>query len=61
VKDTANAYIFRQSPITTMNLPEGGKRANRIRMGQSIDIWVSAMPKPKYYTESELDSLNPED
>ncbi len=58
VKDTANAYIFRQSPITTMDLPEGGKRVNRIRVGQSIDIWLSAMPKPKYYTEEELDSVD---
>lgn len=37
VKDTANAYIYRQSPDRYTS----DKRVNRIRQGQMIDIWLS--------------------
>jgi len=42
VKDTADAYIYRQSPdrITVDN------RVNRIRSGQMIDVWLG-MKKPQ--------------
>lgn len=38
VKDTASAYIYRQSP--DRNTPDF--RVNRIRQGQMIDVWLSA-------------------
>lgn len=47
VADTANAYIYRQNPITTIDLPEGGRQVNKMRVGQSIDIWLGSMPKAR--------------
>ncbi|MBC6492623.1 PASTA domain-containing protein [Flavihumibacter stibioxidans] len=37
VKDTASAFIYRQSPERTT----ADNRVNRIRQGQMIDIWLS--------------------
>jgi beta-lactam-binding protein with PASTA domain len=42
VKDTANAFIYRQSP--ERNTPD--YRVNRIRAGQMIDIWLGTQ-KPQ--------------
>ncbi len=41
VKDSAGAFIYRQNPNITSPLPEGGKQINKIREGQSMDIWLS--------------------
>ncbi len=61
VTDTDNAYIYRQRPLTKMDLPEGGKQVNRMRVGQSIDIWLSDMPKPKPDDNDPIpDSVSPE-
>jgi beta-lactam-binding protein with PASTA domain len=40
VKDTAMAYIYKQSPEVEELLPEGGTRKNLMRPGQSIDLWL---------------------
>jgi hypothetical protein len=37
VKDTAAAFVYRQSPERLTS----DRRANRIRPGQMIDIWLS--------------------
>lgn len=52
VKDTLNAYIYRQSPerVTYDN------RMNRIRSGQTIDIWLSK-DKPVRQTDSTSQPL----
>jgi len=44
VTDTANAYIVKQNPATTTQLPSGETVHNRIRPGQLMDIWISATP-----------------
>jgi beta-lactam-binding protein with PASTA domain len=48
VKDTANGYIYRQNPQIATKLPDGAKVMNRIRIGQSVDIWLSAAPKERF-------------
>lgn len=40
VRDTANAYVYKQSPEKKMALPTGGFQTNYIRAGQTIDLWV---------------------
>jgi len=52
VRDTANAYVYRQSPE---RLDEDHK-INRIRPGQMIDIWLS-VAKPEVKTDSVLSKL----
>ncbi|MFT4154133.1 PASTA domain-containing protein [Parafilimonas sp.] len=47
VADTANAYIVRQNPEPTTLLPSGETVNNRIRAGQMMDIWISAVPPGK--------------
>ncbi|MCU0388454.1 MAG: PASTA domain-containing protein [Chitinophagaceae bacterium] len=58
VKDTANGYIYRQYPQVATRLPDGAKIMNRIRVGQSIDLWLGGMPKPRYDGEETKDSLD---
>jgi hypothetical protein len=41
-----------------MDLPDGGKQENRMRLGQSIDIWLGAMPKPRLDSLPIPDSVN---
>ena len=53
VKDTANGFIYRQYPQIATLLPDGSKVANRIRVGQSIDLWLSLAPKPRYEGEGQ--------
>jgi eukaryotic-like serine/threonine-protein kinase len=48
VRDTTNAYVYRQSPDRF----DEEKNLNRIRQGQIIDIWLGAL-KP----ERKLDSV----
>jgi beta-lactam-binding protein with PASTA domain len=42
VVDTAKAYIFKQSPDLKTQLPDGGFQINKIRPGQSMDLWIGA-------------------
>lgn len=49
VKDSANAYIYRQSPPRFTE----DRRINRIHQGQLIDIWLSA-DKPAVDTTAKL-------
>jgi eukaryotic-like serine/threonine-protein kinase len=46
VRDTSRAIIYKQNPPPTSPLPDGlGRQTNRIRVGQSIDLWLgSKMP-----------------
>jgi len=44
VTDTANAYIVKQNPAPTTQLPSGETVHNRIRPGQLMDIWISNTP-----------------
>jgi len=47
VVDTAKAFIIRQSPELRTVLPAGGFQLNKIRPGQSIDLWLGATkPEP---------------
>ncbi len=41
VKDTAGAFIFKQLPDKNSRMPEGFIRKNKIRAGQSMDVWLS--------------------
>lgn len=40
VQDTAQAFIYKQSPAVREQLPDGTIQKNRIRPGQSIDLWL---------------------
>lgn len=53
VRDTANAFIYRQNPNVTTPLPDGRKQTNKIRIGQSIDVWVSATKRERELTPEE--------
>jgi beta-lactam-binding protein with PASTA domain len=40
VVDTAKAFIIKQNPELKTALPDGSFQLNKIRPGQSIDIWI---------------------
>lgn len=44
VSDTPNSYVTRQDPQKYTTSANGDKRFNRIKPGQSIDIWLSSRP-----------------
>ena len=44
VVDTPNAYVYRQNPTKYAPAPDGEKRYNRIKPGQSMDIYVGVKP-----------------
>lgn len=52
VRDTANGYIYRQNPEPATILPDGSRQFNKIRVGQSLDIWLSLISKER--TQPEL-------
>jgi beta-lactam-binding protein with PASTA domain len=52
VTDTSNAYIYRQNPEVYSEPMPGQKVYNRIKQGQTIDIWLSAKPPVKDSTSS---------
>jgi beta-lactam-binding protein with PASTA domain len=56
VKDSANAYIYRQSP---MRKNEDGSMI-RIRPGQMIDVWLQKDPIPVDSTNQDQPPLNPQ-
>ena len=47
VKDTANGYIYRQNPEPVTILSDGARQINRIRVGQSLDIWLSLISRER--------------
>lgn len=44
VTDSANAFVTRQNPQKYAQSAGGDKRYNRIKPGQTIDIWLSTRP-----------------
>ena len=55
VSDTPGAYVTRQNPQKYTHSASGDKRLNRIKPGQTIDIWLSARPLPADSTDSNSD------
>ena len=57
VKDTANAVVYKQFPAKTTEVSEGVFQGNKIREGQSIDLWVGKtmkeVPKKKEEKKDE--------
>ncbi|MCU0373830.1 MAG: PASTA domain-containing protein [Chitinophagaceae bacterium] len=47
VKDKEAAYVYRQNPATTTALPDGTRQVNRIREGQSVDLYLSVEKREK--------------
>lgn len=55
VKDSANAFIYRQNPNISSPMMEGRKQINRIREGQSLDLWLSRDRREKLeITEEDM-------
>ena len=46
VTDSAHAYVTRQNPTKYGQSSDGTRRYNRIKPGQTIDIWLSTEPLP---------------
>jgi beta-lactam-binding protein with PASTA domain len=46
VTDSAHAYVTRQNPTKYGQANDGSRRYNRIKPGQTIDIWLSTQPLP---------------
>jgi beta-lactam-binding protein with PASTA domain len=46
VKDTLGAYIYKQLPEKSVKMPEGFIQKNKIRSGQSMDVWLSVLKPP---------------
>lgn len=44
VTDSAHAYVTRQNPTKYGESSDGSRRYNRIKPGQTIDIWLSTRP-----------------
>ena len=44
VSDTPGSYVTRQSPQKYTETASGDKKYNRIKPGQTIDIWLSSRP-----------------
>lgn len=44
VSDTPNSYVTRQNPQKYSQSSSGEKRYNKIKPGQTIDIWLSTRP-----------------
>lgn len=44
VTDSAHAYVTRQSPAKYAESNDGTRRYNRIKPGQTIDVWLSTQP-----------------
>ncbi len=40
VRDTLNAFVYKQNPETTTPVPDAPPIVNRIRPGQSMDVWL---------------------
>ncbi|MGI8634909.1 MAG: PASTA domain-containing protein [Segetibacter sp.] len=46
VTDSAHAYVTKQNPTKYGQGNDGARRYNRIKPGQTIDIWLSTQPLP---------------
>lgn len=55
IKDTTNAYVYRQSPERFTY----DKRINRIRQGQAVDIWLSAVKPVRNLDSTAIPEQNP--
>jgi beta-lactam-binding protein with PASTA domain len=44
VTDSAHAYVTKQNPRKYSEASDGSRRYNRIKPGETIDIWLSAHP-----------------
>jgi beta-lactam-binding protein with PASTA domain len=58
VKDTANAYVYRQNPPRITLLIDGSKQINKIRPGQNVDLWLSVERREILDTLSAPNYLN---
>ena len=56
LEDTCNGYIYRQNPERF----DDDKRVQRIRSGQTMDVWLSVDRPVKDSTPSEDDPMFPE-
>jgi beta-lactam-binding protein with PASTA domain len=54
VKDTLGAFVYRQNPDRF----DYAKQLNRIRQGQIIDIWLSALKKDRIVDSSSVQKIN---
>lgn len=54
VTDTANAFVYRQSPTKYAPAPNGEKRFNKIKEGQNIDIYLSVKQMQSDSTVTEF-------
>jgi hypothetical protein len=54
VRDTLHAFVYRQNPDRF----DYNKQINRIRQGQTIDIWVSAVKKEKITDSSTVQKVS---
>ncbi|HEV3223391.1 MAG TPA: PASTA domain-containing protein [Puia sp.] len=54
VKDTMNAYVYRQNP----DRYDYEKKVNHIRQGQIMDIWVSVLKKERIVDSSAVQKVN---
>lgn len=52
VRDTANAYVYKQNPERITELQDGFKQVNKIRPGQSVDLWLSVEKREIFDTLS---------
>lgn len=59
VADTPGSYVTRQNPQKYTQSANGNKRSNRIKPGQTIDIWLSARPLAADSIGSEADAGSP--
>ncbi len=53
VSDTSSAYIVKQNPEPTTQLPSGEVANNHIRAGQLMDVWISMTPPIKDTTTTQ--------
>lgn len=53
VKDTANAFVYRQNPDRF----DYERKLNRIRQGQILDIWLSAQKRERIVDSSAVQKL----
>ncbi|MEJ7677824.1 MAG: PASTA domain-containing protein [Segetibacter sp.] len=55
VIDTPGSYVTRQNPQKFTQSASGGKKYNRIKPGETIDIWLSTRPLINDSTNNKSD------
>lgn len=58
VTDTPNSYVTRQNPQKYTETASGDRRYNKIKPGQTIDIWLSTRPLVTDSIGGNADSLS---